>query len=791
MLQRVAFLVVGCLCLFGMGWTAIAGATEARAADQLSAPSPDWTGAYFNNTTLTGAPALTRDDGSTLDFRWPEAPAPEIGADYFSARWTTTYDVEAGVYRFTLTHDDGGRLLVDGVLVMEQWYMQAPSTYEAEVDLTPGPHTVTAEYYTAWRGAVAGLEMLRLPAGPLPPTPTATATNSGGAPTSTPTTAPTATPTIAPTLTPTPVASATPTTTPTPIVYNTPTPSPVVPGTTPDTGGGLLQLSELVGDYFNNTTLTTPDVLKRDDGTQLGFHWPDAPAPGVTRDYFSVRWGQVLTTDGGIFRFTLTHDDGARLFVDDKLVQENWYMQAPSTYVSDVTLAPGQHLVKIEYYHTWGGAVVAMDIRSLAAPDGPVVSPPTATVTSSVTPIPAPLTPTATASATPVPFTATATASVTPTQMATMPPKATDTAAPTATATSAPNPTPTATIMASSTATQLPAPTATATPLPGTRDKTLWPFASTSVWNMPIGSGAAYLPAGIAPRQWTTLDVEYLIFPKAIDPVVPFYTNGIWGSGRCSTSVFRYNLNLPADFVVPDARTGWTPNSVAAILAPDGRTLHQMNPVTRCVPGGPLTAGWVAPDQDIYGDGIRGGHGGSGLSSIGGSLRLGEITGSAPIRHALKVNLWAHVAISPTGNGHRWPAVTADSFYNDSSNPNHYAGAVPELRMGALLAIPAGVDLNALGLQTAAAKKLAWTLQNYGAYVVDDTSWDADAIDAQSGVGPEFQAAYGMSMEASTGTWHDDVMKLFAALNVVDNNGPTSIGGGGTPLQPLAPDIGG
>jgi hypothetical protein len=318
----------------------------------------------------------------------------------------------------------------------------------------------------------------------------------------------------------------------------------------------------------------------------------------------------------------------------------------------------------------------------------------------------------------------------------------------------------------------------------------LWPFASSSIWNMPIGSGAVYVPGNIAPRQWTTVDVEYLVFTKASDPVVPFYTNGVWGSGRCSTSVFRYNLNLPADFMVPDARSGWTPNAVAAILAPDGRTLHQMNPVSRCSAGGPLTAGWVAPDQDIYGDGILGGHGGSGLSSIGGSLRLGELTGAAPIRHALKVNLWAHAAVSATGNGHRWPAVTADSFYNDGGNPNHYAGPVPALRMGALLAIPAGVDLNSLGLQTAPAKKLAWTLQNYGAYVVDDTSWDADAFDAQSGVGSEFEATYGMPMEASSGTWLDDVMKLFAALSVVDNNSPTSIGGGGTPLQPLAPAIG-
>ena len=42
----------------------------------------------------------------------------------------------------------------------------------------------------------------------------------------------------------------------------------------------------------------------------------------------------------------------------------------------------------------------------------------------------------------------------------------------------------------------------------------------------------------------------------------------------------------------------------------------------------------------IFGDGIGGAHGGSGLSSIGGSIRLGELLpGAPPIPHALKIEL--------------------------------------------------------------------------------------------------------------------------------------------------------
>ena len=110
--------------------------------------------------------------------------------------------------------------------------------------------------------------------------------------------------------------------------------------------------------------------------------------------------------------------------------------------------------------------------------------------------------------------------------------------------------------------------------------------------------------------------------------------------------------------------------------------------------------------------------------------------------------------------------------------------------MGSLLALPPDLDIASLGLTTEAATKLAWTLQNYGAYVVDDTSWNVHAIDAEVGVAEEFEAAYGFGMQASSGSWYEDMMTIFGALAVVDNNGPGAVGGGGAPLQPLAPPIG-
>jgi hypothetical protein len=326
--------------------------------------------------------------------------------------------------------------------------------------------------------------------------------------------------------------------------------------------------------------------------------------------------------------------------------------------------------------------------------------------------------------------------------------------------------------------------------LTGTRDKRYWPFSSYSIWNMPLGSDAVYVPAGIGEAGSFNVDEEYLVFPDPTDPVVPVFTNGAWGEGRCAQDNYEYSIHLPPDFIVDDARPGYTPNAPGAVLDADGRTIRQMQPISRCEDGGPLTAGWLAEDEDIYGDGILGAHGGSGLSSIGGSIREGELTGPDPIRHALKVNLWGERWLSADDDGHRWPAVHADAGYDDPESGNVYGGEVSALRMGALLAIAPDVHLSSLGLRTAAARKIAWTLQNYGAYVVDNTTQDTHAIAVEAGAVGEFEATFGYDMDSGEGPWYDDMMRIFEALSVVDNNGRSSIGGGGTPWQPLAPPIG-
>jgi hypothetical protein len=327
---------------------------------------------------------------------------------------------------------------------------------------------------------------------------------------------------------------------------------------------------------------------------------------------------------------------------------------------------------------------------------------------------------------------------------------------------------------------------------PTTRDKWLWPFSQDSIWNLPIGSDAQYSPANLPKATYASVDNDLLFIIPAGSPLRPLYNPGSW-TNRCSGTTTYESIPIPDDLIVPDAINTetryYTPNNAAALLQPDGRTIMQLEPMARCVKAGPVYGyHHPKPDIDIYGQGIYGSHLGSGLSAIGGTIRKGELIGSEPIRHVLKIELWEkylnYAPASPTP-GYRWPADRADS-----AAPSIYKGKDPQLVMGSLLAIPPNVTEDSLGLTTPAGKKLFHALQDYGGYQVDATGADNYAIAVEQGVEDEFKAAYGYDFSASANSnnpFYEDFMKLFQALNIITNNSPNTVGGGGTRRAPLAP----
>src|SRR6185437_6037942 len=109
-----------------------------------------------------------------------------------------------------------------------------------------------------------------------------------------------------------------------------------------------------------------------------------------------------------------------------------------------------------------------------------------------------------------------------------------------------------------------------------------------------------------------------------------------------------------------------------------------------------------------------------------------------------------------TNGGWHWPATHSDGYSSSFSTGEAYGYLATNyttsqyMGMGALLAIPPSPSLS---LETVVGTKLAWTLQNYGGYIVDD-SYDVpsqgvpgnrQALCMEQGVLFDLNATYGFT----------------------------------------------
>ncbi len=329
---------------------------------------------------------------------------------------------------------------------------------------------------------------------------------------------------------------------------------------------------------------------------------------------------------------------------------------------------------------------------------------------------------------------------------------------------------------------------------PGTRDPWLWPFAQDSIWNMPIGSNAVMEPANFTMSAHYGYDRERFYTTTKDDPEldIVIFKSGRWSDDENDIKRVNGNTYFPAGVTIPVS----TGNECTTILQPDGRTLVQLQPACYVNPAKSYINGHNRMNVDLYGDGTYGSHWGSGLSSIGGSIRVGELTSDQPIRHALKINVWAIKWLyynKETQKGYVWPADRHDSYVTDEERGYH--GTNPKIQMGSLLALDGSLTPEGLGIKTEVGKKLFYALQNYGAYITDDSAWDIFSWCLEDGVIAEVEKAYGIELRCSYGiecsrvqlNYSNDMQQIITHLSVVTNNSETSVGGGGKPRVPLAP----
>jgi hypothetical protein len=264
------------------------------AALGVNVPDQNWLGAYYNNPNLDGNPALTQNDGGGFIDRYHpagERPADGINTENYSIRWTRTEIFTPGTYRFSVTGDDGVKLYVDGEMVINGWMNQPATTYNHDKPLQAGNHVIKLEYYQA-----TGPAQVRLNWAPVSPL----------------------------------------------CSQNVPT-------------------VRWKGEYYNNMNLRGDAVAVKDDGggDSLNFDWGvGPPSTGcnltVFADYFSARWTRTVNFAAGTYRFSVTGDDGVRLYIGGVLKIDKWFLQGPTTYTIEVTLPTDDREIKLEYFEGGG-----------------------------------------------------------------------------------------------------------------------------------------------------------------------------------------------------------------------------------------------------------------------------------------------------------------------------------------------------------------------------------------------------------------------------------------------------
>ena len=117
----------------------------------------------------------------------------------------------------------------------------------------------------------------------------------------------------------------------------------------------------LQADYYDNFDFTGTKVRRVDP--IVNFDWADgSPDPLIGADTFSARWtGSVQPRFSETYTFYTVSDDGIRLWVNNKLIVDNWNDHGPTENSGYVALKGGfLYNVRMEMYESGGGAVAKL-----------------------------------------------------------------------------------------------------------------------------------------------------------------------------------------------------------------------------------------------------------------------------------------------------------------------------------------------------------------------------------------------------------------------------------------------
>jgi len=316
------------------------------------------------------------------------------------------------------------------------------------------------------------------------------------------------------------------------------------------------------------------------------------------------------------------------------------------------------------------------------------------------------------------------------------------------------------------------------------------PFHSESIWNRPIGQNARYADATLEKGRifaGITLDEDMIVLAPSA-PEKRLTQTGWSNRSRCRTDGEELypGLRVPIPDNYKTTFHGTTPNMAGAILLRDGESILQNQPLHICQAGGSAGSAFQYPTVKLNSreESRWGAHGGSALSSIGGTLRCGEPTRKNPrIKHAMKINVFAkkYLLSCSLGKPYDDSLIYRADGYACGDDPLAYGGSNPAVRMGSLLALKPNFNLDSL--KTEPGRILAQAFIEYGAYIVDDTAHDVYAIPTANEVveqtngsfkvcnfAEQFEQEWGFKFDRHQGSFANDFVNIIKNLHSITNN---------------------
>ena len=114
--------------------------------------------------------------------------------------------------------------------------------------------------------------------------------------------------------------------------------------------------------YFNNIDLSGNPAVEK-TVKQVDFLWTlSSPDKAIKNDFYSARWeGKIHSPATGDFKIGLEGNDGFRLYINNKLLIDNWRKQTYSTMLADFHFEKNkEYNIKIEFFEPVGNAKIKL-----------------------------------------------------------------------------------------------------------------------------------------------------------------------------------------------------------------------------------------------------------------------------------------------------------------------------------------------------------------------------------------------------------------------------------------------